>query len=424
MLSARLGRIARRTSTRLRVRQDQRAAWQRLVCSQQRWPTPIKVPCREFAVGATAEKSVLGVPTDEAFNVPVGVLAKVGTNLILEKRHPLGILWQAVQEFFAKQDPTCKFFDKDSPVVTTRQCFDDLLVPSNHPSRLPSDTYYLSKEMLLRTHTSAHQTQYMRQYPEISSFLCAGEVFRRDEIDASHYPVFHQCEGVRLFDAVSVSVEEVTSDLKKTLEGLAAHLFQLKAGEDKMRWNGDYFPFTDPSFELEIIYNDAWLEVLGCGVIHHDVLRNAGLDPAKVHGWAFGLGLERLAMVLFGIPDIRLFWSTDDRFISQFNEKSFAERYKFKPFSKYPPVMKDISMWIPENFVENYFFETVRDEGGDQVEKVEMIDTFVHPKTKRTSKLFRVTWRDMSRTLTHEEVNAKHEIVLKRIVEELSVELR
>lgn len=361
---------------------------------------------------------------DEKFNVPAGVLAKVGADLILQRKHPLGILWRAVQQYFSAQDPSCKFFDRDMPVVTTKSCFDDLRVPPDHPSRKPSDTYYVNADMVLRTHTSAHQCQYMKSYPENSSFLCAGEVFRRDEIDACHYPVFHQCEGVRLFDAEKVSGEEVKEDLRKTLEGLAAHLFQLRTDENAMRWLDTYFPFTEPSMELEIFYNDDWLEVLGCGVIHHDVLRTAGLDPAKVHGWAFGLGLERLAMVLFGIPDIRLFWSADPRFSEQFFEDSFAKKVQFKPFSKYPPVLKDISMWIPEDFVDNDLFETIRDEGGDQVERVELVEEFTHPKTGRTSRLFRVTWRDMSRTLTNEEVNSKHEIVLSRVVQELKVELR
>lgn len=369
-------------------------------------------------------EAVCGVVPDERCNIPPGLLSKVGTGLILQREHPLGILWRAVQQYFLEQDPSCKFFDQDKPVVTTQQCFDDLLVAPDHVSRSPSDTYYVNADMILRTHTSAHQCQYMKRYPEISSFLCAGEVFRRDEIDACHYPIFHQCEGVRLFDTEKVSAEEVRDDLKKTLEGLAAHLFQLKTGEDSMRWLDTYFPFTEPSFELEIFYNDDWLEVLGCGVIHHDVLLNAGLDPSKVHGWAFGLGLERLAMVLFGVPDIRLFWSTDVRFSEQFSEHAFAQKIKFKPFSKYPPVLKDISMWIPESFVDNDLFETIRDEGGDQVEKVELVEQFTHPKSGRKSRLFRVTWRDISRTLTHEEVNAKHEIVLNRVVKELKVELR
>mmetsp|Transcript_65148 Transcript_65148/g.152497 ORF Transcript_65148/g.152497 Transcript_65148/m.152497 type:complete len:476 (+) Transcript_65148:64-1491(+) len=367
---------------------------------------------------------LLGVAPDEKYNVPAGVREKLGKDLLLNPKHPLGILWKTVQDYFAEQDPNCKFFDTEKPVVNTVDCFDKLRVPPEHPSRSPSDTYYVNKDYVLRTHTSAHQCQFLSQYPKITSFLCAGDVYRRDEIDASHYPAFHQCEGVRLFDAEKVSREEVLEDLKKTLEGLAAHLFQLKTGEDTMRWLDEYFPFTEPSLELEIFYQDDWMEVLGCGVIHHDVLRNAGLDPAKVHGWAFGLGLERLAMVLFGIPDIRLFWSEDSRFSEQFAPESFAEKTRFKPFSKYPPVLKDISMWIPESFADNDLFEMIRDEGGDQVEKVDLMDDFTHPKTGKRSKMFRVTWRDMSRTLTNEEVNAKHETVLERLVKELEVELR
>eukprot|EP00441_Pelagodinium_beii_P037207 CAMPEP_0197644568 /NCGR_PEP_ID=MMETSP1338-20131121/17498_1 /TAXON_ID=43686 ORGANISM="Pelagodinium beii, Strain RCC1491" /NCGR_SAMPLE_ID=MMETSP1338 /ASSEMBLY_ACC=CAM_ASM_000754 /LENGTH=467 /DNA_ID=CAMNT_0043217987 /DNA_START=60 /DNA_END=1463 /DNA_ORIENTATION=+ len=380
---------------------------------------------RRFAAKVTPPPGdFLGTAPDDKYNVPIGVREKVGKNLLLNPKHPLGILWKAVQDYFAQQDPDCKFFDQEVPIVSTVDCFDKLRVPPDHISRSPSDTYYVNADMVLRTHTSAHQCKYMAQYPEIKSFLCAGDVYRRDEIDASHYPAFHQCEGVRLFDATKVSKEEVMEDLKKTLEGLAAHLFSLKTGEDTMRWLDEYFPFTDPSVELEIFYNQDWMEVLGCGVIHHDVLRNAGLDPEKVHGWAFGLGLERLAMVLFSIPDIRLFWSDDERFSKQFADDSFEKKVKFKPFSKYPPVMKDISMWLPENFSDNDLFEMIRDAGGDQVEKVDLCDEFTHPKTNRTSKMFRVTWRDMSRTLTNEEVNAKHEQVLGRLVDELKVELR
>ncbi|CAL1150195.1 unnamed protein product [Cladocopium goreaui] len=388
--------------------------------------TAPKVPGlpRKAATVLAPPEEILGIKPDEKYNVPAGVREKLGKNLLLNEKHPLGILWKTVQDYFAEQDPNCKFFDTEKPVVSTVECFDKLRVPPDHVSRSPSDTYYVNADYVLRTHTSAHQCQFLSQYPEISSFLCAGDVYRRDEIDASHYPAFHQCEGVRLFDAQKVSKEEVMEDLKKTLEGLAAHLFNLKTGEDTMRWLDEYFPFTEPSVELEIFYQEDWMEVLGCGVIHHDVLRNAGLDPEKVHGWAFGLGLERLAMVLFGIPDIRLFWSDDERFAQQFTAQSFTEKTKFKPFSKYPPVLKDISMWIPEEFVDNDLFEMIRDEGGDQVEKVDLLDEFTHPKTGRTSKMFRVTWRDMSRTLTNEEVNTKHEKVLERVVEELKVELR
>ena len=121
-----------------------------------------------------------------------------------------------------------------------------------------------------------------------------------------------------------------------------------------MRWNDDYFPFTDPSFELEIFYNGEWLEILGCGVIYDGVLTNAQRDVQKQCGWAFGLGLERWAMKLFEIDDIRLFWSEDLRFLNQFKA---GEISKFKPYSKYPACYKDIAFWLSdaETYSENNF---------------------------------------------------------------------
>ena len=170
-----------------------------------------------------------------------------------------------------------------------------------------------------------------------------------------------QMEGVRLFDPSVVggkmSREEwlesdacklVADDLKATLEGMVDSIF----GPVEKRWVEAYFPFTEPSFELEIFYQGDWLEVLGCGVIHTGVLERAGQDSR--HGWAFGLGLERLAMVLFSIPDIRLFWTDDERFSKQFRA---GEITTFKPYSKYPPVFKDITFWLPEGYFENDFFE-------------------------------------------------------------------
>lgn len=149
-------------------------------------------------------------------------------------------------------------------------------------------------------------------------------------------------EGVRLFDKRNMSKEDVENDLKQLLTGLCKHLF----GQDiEMRWNADYFPFTTPSFEVEVKYMGNWLEVLGSGVVHDQVLVNAGINPDEKVGWAFGLGLERLAMILFSIPDIRLFWTRDNRFLSQFKN---GEISTFEPYSKYPPCYKDVSFWIPE----------------------------------------------------------------------------
>ena len=139
----------------------------------------------------------------------------------------------------------------------------------------------------------------------------------------------------------------IEQDLKRLLAGLATHLF----GNVEMRWRDDYFPFTEPSFELDIYFQGEWMEVLGCGVIHREVMQNAN-QPTK-HGWAFGLGLERLAMVLFDIPDIRLFWSEDVRFTTQFEEGKIT---KFVPYSKYPMCYKDVSFWLPAPTTEKPVF--------------------------------------------------------------------
>ena len=188
-----------------------------------------------------------------------------------------------------------------------------------------------------------------------------------------------------------------------------------------MRWREDYFPFTQPSFELEVEFNGTWLEVLGCGVIHDDVLRNAGQDPTTTCGWAFGLGLERLAMVLFGIPDIRLFWTDDPRFSDQFAEGRIT---KFATYSKYPFCFKDVSFWLPENFHENDMFELIRNVAGDLVEKVDKFDSFVHPKTNRTSHAYRIVYRHTDRNLTNEEVDVIQARVRNDLCSILKVELR
>lgn len=193
--------------------------------------------------------------------------------------------------------------------------FDDLLFPDDHVGRSPTDTYYLNPQTVLRTHTSAHQSGLFAAHER--AFLVTGDVYRRDEIDSSHYPVFHQMEGARLFPISTLppassplavaqptnfyyndegyknhpQVQYVAEDLKKTLEGLVQAVF----GKVEMRWIDTYFPFTSPSYELEIFFNNAWLEVLGCGVVHPEILKRCGVQDQI--GWAFGLGLERLGKI-------------------------------------------------------------------------------------------------------------------------------
>lgn len=370
---------------------------------------------------SVAERYIVDHPNN---NVPPHIAELVGRGLHEKPEHPLGILCEKIQEYFATLPESYDFFLGEDPIVTTKQCFDDLRIPPEHPGRSPSDTYYITDETLLRTHTSAHQSMHLRDGHE--RFLCAGDVYRRDEIDSSHYPAFHQLEGVKLFDPDVVgtaSGEEwlksdeckmVKDDLKATLEGLMDHLF----GPVEKRWSEDYFPFTEPSIECEILYEGEWLEVLGCGVVHTEVLDMAGKSDRR--GWAFGLGLERLAMILFKIPDIRLFWTEDARFHEQFEAGKITE---FKSYSKFPPVFKDIAFWLPEGFVENDFFEMARGIAGDLVERMELTDEFTNKKTGKTSKCYRITYRSMDRSLLNEEVDALQDELREKCAD-LDLEVR
>eukprot|EP00898_Chlorokybus_atmophyticus_P004208 jgi/Chlat1/4789/Chrsp31S04777 len=336
-------------------------------------------------------------------NVPESIFAKIGANLHRQDNHPLGIIKNAIHAYFDKAFEGQKFekFDDLLPIVSTIANFDDVLVPADHVSRGYNDTYYVDGRTVLRCHTSAHQAELLRAGH--TRFLVTGDVYRRDSIDATHYPVFHQMEGVRVFNpseweaAGTPPVELAAAELKSTLEGLARHLF----GDVDMRWVDTYFPFTDPSFELEINFQGEWLEVLGCGVMEQAILENAGKGDKKA--WAFGLGLERLAMVLFNIPDIRLFWTQDQRFLSQFKAGSLKQ--KFKAYSKFPPCYKDISFWINDEFTENNLCEVVRGIAGDLCEEVKLVDEFHNKKKNLTSNCFRIAYRSMDRSLTDEEIN-------------------
>ncbi|KAI9244980.1 phenylalanyl-tRNA synthetase [Phascolomyces articulosus] len=365
---------------------------------------------------------------DQWTNVSPTTLSRVNRKLHLHPQHPISIIRQLIESHFHD----FKTFHDISPIVTTQQNFDDLLIAKDHVTRNRSDNYYLNESTMLRAHTSAHQLQGMRS--GASKFLISGDVFRRDEIDASHYPVFHQMEGVVYFDHDPVkTAEQVNADIQmgrlkeaenvkvvddtiikpenpmqdrhtpETLEAVASHLKysinsmvrKLFADEPdlEVRWIDAYFPFTSPSWEVEIKYKGEWLEVLGCGVVRQELMDQAGLHDKIGH--AFGLGLERLAMVLFGIPDIRLFWSQDERFIQQFTP---GQIQKFQPFSKFPPCIKDISFWLPnKSWEENDFCELVRDVAGDLVENVELIDDFTHPKSDKRSLCYRILYRSMDR---------------------------
>ncbi len=339
-------------------------------------------------------------------NIPPSISSKVGSNLHLIPNHPLNLLSSRLKQYFSihhRDGSPFEVHESLSPKVSVASNFDDLLVPPTHPSRSLSDTFYFDPSNCLRTHTSAHQTEFLRRGAE--KFLILGDCYRRDEIDSTHYPIFHQMEGVRIFDRRDWSESRVVADLKLTLEGLVEHIF----GPVEKRWNSDSFPFTDPSFELEIYFNGDWLEVLGCGVIRNEIIEKSLGDRGKEKiGWAFGVGLERLAMIRFDIPDIRLFWSTDQRFLSQFHVD--RPNAKFQQFSKYPACHKDISFWINSKpgaaaFHENDFSALVREIAGDLVERVEFVSSFTQPSTGLESRLYRIHYRSLERSLTNQEID-------------------
>ncbi|KAI3438380.1 hypothetical protein D9Q98_000812 [Chlorella vulgaris] len=386
---------------------------------------PRQLSSSTVAQCAAAAPSVLSradVITDHPFNnITDTIFQKIGVNLHQQPGHPIGIIKGAIHDYFDSHHPTTfTKFDDLAPIVAATANFDEVLVPADHVSRSPNDTYYVAPETVLRCHTSAHQAEILRQGER--AFLVTGDVYRRDSIDATHYPVFHQMEGVRVFGPQDWQASGMEGaqyaevELKRTLEGLAQHLF----GEVEMRWIDAYFPFTEPSFELEIFFKGQWLEVLGCGVMQQQIL-DKNLGPGQ-KAWAFGLGLERLAMVLFDIPDIRLFWTSDQRFLGQFKAGNMTT--KFKSYSKYPPCYKDVAFWISDAFTENNLCEVVRDIAGDLAEEVKLIDDFTHPKTGRTSHCYRIAYRSMERSLTDDEVNALQEEVRSTVATKLNVELR
>lgn len=347
--------------------------------------------------------------------VPASIWAKTSAQLHLRRNHPLNTLRKHIEAYIHEKYPsTFRMHSSLPPVVSTVQCFDDLRVPRGHVSRAPTDTYYVDDTTLLRTHMTAHDVELLAAGE--TAFLLCGDVYRRDTVDRTHYPVFHQVDAARLFPS-GTSRKQVEEDLKQTLSGLAKALF----GDVEMRWVEGYFPFTHPSFELEVAWQGEWLEVLGCGLLHREVLQRGGVSD-DVEGWAFGMGLERLAMVLFGIPDIRLFWSEDERFLGQFNGKGIEARYK--PFSVFPAVEKDVSFWVEDisRFHENDIHELAREVCGDLVENVKVVDTF--KKGGRLSLCFRITFRSMEKTLTHAEVNKLYNEFRTQISETLPVTIR
>ena len=197
----------------------------------------------------------------------------------------------------------------DGPEVETDYYnFEALNVPADHPAKDMHDTFYLGNGSLLRTHTSPVQIRTMEQQEPPLRIICPGRVYRKDS-DLTHTPMFHQIEGLVLEEGASFA------QLKGLLNDFLTDFF---GQEMELRFRPSYFPFTEPSAEVDIRWKKGWLEILGCGMVHPNVLEMAGIDTKKYSGFAFGLGAERMAMLKYDIPDLRAFFENDHRFLKQF----------------------------------------------------------------------------------------------------------
>lgn len=333
-----------------------------------------------------------------------------------------------------KNAPTLSGFDviEIPEIVPTDISFDLFDFPADHPARSRSDTYYIDDNHILRTHDTVFWYYYLN-HPEVKQriankesmgAICYGKVYRKDEIDSRHMNIFHQFGGWYIApDESGVGAEE----LKKVLGEVVHTVF----GPDQVyRINPDNFPYTDPSFEVEVNVKGTaaegpakgeWLEVVGSGVPKKTVLKKLG-NVEGYTGWAFGFGIERLAIISMSLPDIRLLWSNDPRVKGQLKLGQV-----YKEVSKFPPVLRDISFIVPNTFVPNDYFDLIREVVGDMVENVELIDKYENADKFGADKLsytYRVTYRHLERTLTNEEVNNVHTKLEERTEEEFRAQIR
>jgi phenylalanyl-tRNA synthetase alpha chain len=188
--------------------------------------------------------------------------------------------------------------------------FTALNIPENHPARAMHDTFYIDPQHVLRTHTSPVQIRYMEAHQPPLKIIAPGRVYRFDS-DATHSPMFHQVEGLWIDDEISFA------NLKGVVQDFLQRFFE--RDDLRVRFRPSFFPFTEPSAEMDMSWNGGWLEIGGCGMVHPNVLKHVNIDSEKYLGFAFGLGVERLAMLRYGVNDLRLFYESDLRFLKQFN---------------------------------------------------------------------------------------------------------
>ncbi len=233
-------------------------------------------------------------------------------------RHPMNVVLDDLKDIFLGMG----YSIAEGPEVENNYYnFEALNIPENHAARDEQDTFYFNKDMMLRTATSPVQVRVMEKSQPPIRIIAPGAVYRSDEVDATHSPMFHQIEGLVIDKGVTMA------DLKGALAEFAKELYGDKV---KVKFRPHYFPFTEPSAEMDVscvmcdgagcrvCRGSGWIEVLGCGMVHPKVLEMSGIDPTIYSGFAFGMGLERLTMLRYGIEDLRLFYENDIRFLKQF----------------------------------------------------------------------------------------------------------
>ena len=324
--------------------------------------------------------------------------------------------------------PRFKDFDlvQIPKITTVEKEFDLLNSPKDHPTRKETDTFFLDDTNHLRTQMTVMWPYYLRDAGVLEKLkkegevkaLAPGIVFRKDEIDRKHFPAFHQIDGLLICRKEKKTI--TLEDLKEVEIEMTKSIF----GEDvEYRFLVDSFPFTDPSVQIEIKFNDDWMEVVGSGLVHTQVLKNLGIDPNMYNGWAFGFGIERLAMVKMGIPDIRVFWSNDPRITSQFKDINS----KYKEVSKYPETSRDISFVIDKDINLNNYYEIVRDFAENLIEEVKLVDSYENEEKfgkDKKSYTFRIVYRSPERTLTNEEINKIQDKIREKTAQDLNAVLR
>ncbi|AYE35560.1 phenylalanine--tRNA ligase subunit alpha [Clostridium septicum] len=241
-----------------------------------------------------------------------------GKKNVIGKRHPLDLTLESMKNIFISMGFTV---EEGPEVELDHYNFEALNIPKNHPARSEQDTFYINDNLVLRTQTSPVQIRVMEDQQPPIKMIAPGKVYRSDAVDATHSPIFYQMEGLVIDKGVTFA------DLKGTLELFAKKMFGDKV---KTKFRPHHFPFTEPSAEMDatcfvcqgegcrVCKGSGWIELLGCGMVHPQVLRNCGIDPEVYSGFAFGFGVDRMVMLKYGIDDIRLLYESDMRFLNQF----------------------------------------------------------------------------------------------------------